>query len=70
MFGGHGRAILWLPLAIGAVVAAISLGFALYMVGTAAVAWLIAAALSALAVIVGSMVCRLALPVVLEHARG
>ena len=40
-----GRAVLWLTLALGAFVAAISLGFALYMLGTAAVTWLVAAAL-------------------------
>ena len=40
-----GRAILWLTLALGAVVAAISLGFALYMLGTAALDWLVSVAL-------------------------
>ena len=37
-----GRAILWLALALGAVVVAVSLGFALYMLGRAAVEGLVA----------------------------
>ena len=40
-----GRAILWLTLALGVIVAAISLGFALYMLGAAAVDWLVRVAL-------------------------
>ena len=37
-----GRAILWLALALGAVVVAVSLGFAIYMLGRAAVEGLMA----------------------------
>src|SRR5215468_7777952 len=37
-----GRAILWLALALGAVVVAVSLGFAAYMLGRAAVEGLVA----------------------------
>ena len=37
-----GRAILWLALALGAVVVAVSLGFAVYMLGRAAVEGLVA----------------------------
>jgi len=37
-----GRAILWLALALGAVVVAVSLGFAVYMLGRAAVEGLMA----------------------------
>jgi hypothetical protein len=37
-----GRAILWLALALGAVVVAVSLGFAVYMLGRAAVEGLLA----------------------------
>ena len=37
-----GRAILWLAMALGAVVAAVSLGFAVYMLGRAAVEGLVA----------------------------
>ncbi len=40
-----GRAILWLTLALGAILAALSLGFAFYMLGTAALAWLVSVAL-------------------------
>ena len=40
-----GRAILWLILALGIIVAAISLGFALYMLGTALLDWLVSTAL-------------------------
>ena len=40
-----GRAILWLTLALGAIVAAISLGFACYMLGTAALDGLVSVAL-------------------------
>jgi hypothetical protein len=40
-----GRAFLWLILALGAIVAAISLSFALYMLGTAVLQWLVATAL-------------------------
>ena len=36
-----GRAILWLALALGVIVAAVSIGFALYMLGTVALDWLI-----------------------------
>jgi hypothetical protein len=42
-----GRAILWLALALGAIVAAISLGFAAYMLGTAAFESLVSVALRA-----------------------
>ncbi len=40
-----GRAILWLALTLGAVVVAVSLGFALYMLGRAAVEGLMSVAL-------------------------
>jgi hypothetical protein len=40
-----GRAILWLALAVGAAIVAISLGFALFMLGTAAVDGLVSVAL-------------------------
>jgi hypothetical protein len=40
-----GRAILWLILGFGIIVAAISLGFALYMLGAALLDWLVSVAL-------------------------
>ncbi|HEX9557812.1 MAG TPA: hypothetical protein VF991_15060 [Reyranella sp.] len=40
-----GRAVLWLTLALGAIVAALSLGFAFYMLGTAALESLVSVAL-------------------------
>jgi hypothetical protein len=40
-----GRAILWLTLAFGVILAAVSLGFAFYMLGTAALEWLVSVVL-------------------------